>query len=132
MSSRVVHFEIHAADVDRAVAFYRAVFGWSVEDWSEFAGSPYFGVITGEEGEPGINGAIMQRRGPNPDVGGTVAGAVLTVGVEDFDAVAAAIERAGGSVAVPKHALAGMAWQGYFHDTENNVLGVHQADPEAA
>jgi len=24
-----------------------------------------------------------------------------------------------------------MAWQGYFHDTENNVFGVHQPDPEA-
>ena len=28
-------------------------------------------------------------------------------------------------------ALAGMAWQGYFHDTENNVFGIHQPDPDA-
>ncbi|MBI4898990.1 MAG: VOC family protein [Actinobacteria bacterium] len=128
---RVVHFEIHAADVDRAVAFYRDVFGWKVEDWSSFTGSPYFGLVTGEEGEPGINGAIMQRQGENMPVGGPIAGAVLTVQVEDFDATAAGIERAGGSVALPKHALAKMAWQGYFHDTENNVFGIHQPDPEA-
>ena len=75
--SRVIHFEIHAADVPRAVAFYAAVFGWKTEDWSQYAGMPYIGVITGEEGQPGINGAIMQRMSPNMEVGGPVAGAVL-------------------------------------------------------
>lgn len=128
---RVVHFEIHAAEVQRAVDFYTGVFGWTTEDWSEYTGSPYFGLVTGEDGTPGINGAIMQRHGDNMDVGGPVAGAVLTVEVEDFDATAAAIESAGGTVALPKSALAGMAWQGYVHDTENNVFGVHQPDPDA-
>jgi hypothetical protein len=109
MSSRVVHFE----------------------DWSEYTGAPYFGAITGAEGEPGINGAIMERQGAAPDAGAQSRGAVLTMGVEDFDATARAIEQARGSVAMPKHALAGMAWQGYFLDTEGNVFGVHQADPEA-
>ena len=127
----VVHFEIHAADVPRAVAFYQAVFGWQVEDWGAFAGMPYFGVITRAEGEPGINGAIMQRQGDNPPAGATVAGAVLTMGTDDFDATAARIAGAGGSVALPKMALVGMAWQGYFLDTEGNVFGVHQPDPEA-
>ena len=129
--SRVIHFEIHAADVQRAVAFYQAVFGWQVQDWSQVAGMPYFGVVTGAEGTPGINGAIMQRQGPNPEVGGPVAGGVLTLGSEDFDATAAAIAEAGGTVALAKHAIPGMAWQGYFHDTENNVFGVHQPDPQA-
>ncbi|MFX0537162.1 VOC family protein [Ornithinimicrobium sp. Y1847] len=129
--SRVIHFEIHAEDVPRAVAFYRDVFGWTFEDWSDFAGMPYFGATTGD-GELGINGAIMQRHGANPDVGGQVAGAVITLGTDDFDATAAAIEEAGGTVALPKQALPGMAWQGYFHDTENNVFGLHQPDPEAA
>lgn len=130
--SRVVHFEIHAADPQRAVAFYQTVFGWAVEDWSEYSGMPYFGVKTGPEDAMGIDGAIMKRMGENMPVGGPVAGAVLTIGVADFDETAAKIEAAGGTVALPKHALPGMAWQGYFHDTENNVFGVHQPDPEAA
>ncbi|CCH75390.1 VOC family protein [Nostocoides australiense] len=130
--SRVIHFEIQAENVQRAVAFYQEVFGWQAEDWSEYAGSPYFGVTTGPEGEPGINGAIMSRPGSNPAVGGMVAGAVLTMGTADFDATAAKIEAAGGTVALPKMALPGMAWQGYFHDTENNVFGIHQPDPDAA
>lgn len=64
--SRPVHFEIHVDDLDRAMAFYAAAFGWSYEDWSEFAGLPYAGVTTGEEGTLGINGALMQRQGPSP------------------------------------------------------------------
>lgn len=129
--ARVIHFEIHAEDVSRAMEFYKAVFGWEFQDWSEFAGMPYFGIVTGDDAEPGINGALMQRQGPNMDVGGPVAGAVLTMGSTDFDADAEKIEAAGGTVALPKQALPGMAWQGYFHDTENNVFGVHQPDPEA-
>lgn len=65
--SRVIHVEIQAENVQRAVAFYQEVFGWQAEDWSEYAGFPYFGVTTGPEGEPGINGAIMSRPGSNPD-----------------------------------------------------------------
>ncbi|WP_404385698.1 VOC family protein [Knoellia locipacati] len=129
--TRAIHFEIHAADVQRAVEFYQAVFDWKVEDWGDVAGMPYFGVITGPEDQPGINGAIMQRSGPNPEPGAAVAGAVLTMGSEDFDATAAKALAAGATVALEKHALTGMAWQGYFVDTEGNVFGVHQPDPEA-
>lgn len=127
----VIHFEIHAEDVARAVAFYQAVFDWKVEDWSDFAGMPYFGVTTKAEDEDGINGAIMQRQGPNPSPGDAVLGAVLTMGSGDFDATAERVLAAGGTVAMPKHALPGMAWQGYFLDTEGNVFGVHQPDPQA-
>ena len=129
--TRPIHFEIHAADVARAVEFYQAVFGWEVEDWSDVAGMPYFGVTTGPADQPGINGAIMQRPGPNPEPGGAVAGSVLTMGTEDFDATASRAVAAGATVAVEKQALPGMAWQGYFVDTEGNVFGVHQPDPEA-
>lgn len=129
--SRPIHFEIHADDVDRARAFYAAVFNWTFEDWSEYAGMPYLGATTGAEGEPGINGAIMKRMSP-AGAGAPVNGAVLTLGSEDFDATAAQILAAGGQVALPKHALPGMAWQGYFLDTEGNVFGVHQPDPDAA
>ena len=57
---RVVHSEIHAADVQRAVTFYTEVFGWTSEDWSSFAGSPYDGLVTGPDDKPGINGAVME------------------------------------------------------------------------
>ena len=127
---RPVHFEIHASDVARAQAFYGAAFGWTFEDWSEYAGTPYIGVRTGED-QPGIDGAIMRRQGEDPAHGQPVMGAVLTVGVEDYDATEAAILGAGGTVALAKHALPGMAWQGYYLDTEGNVFGIHQPDEQA-
>ena len=131
-TARPVHFEIHADDVSRAVAFYQEVFGWTFEDWSEYAGMPYMGAVTGEEGTPGINGAIMQRQGDDGGAGAPVNGAVLTLGCEDYDSLHTAILDAGGQVAMPKSALPGMAWQGYYLDTEGNVFGLHQPDPNAA
>lgn len=128
---RPIHFEIHADDVERAKTFYAAVFDWQFEDWSAFAGIPYFGVTTGEEGTPGINGAIMQRAGGGAGPGAPVNGAVLTMGSEDYDRDHDKILAAGGQVALPKQALTGMAWQGYYLDPEGNVLGIHQPDPEA-
>ena len=129
--SRPVHFEIHAADVEAAKTFYSAVFDWTFEDWSGFAGMPYFGVVTGPEGTPGINGAIMQRQGTFEGAGAAVNGAVLTMGVDDFDATADRVLGAGGRVAMPKYALPGMAWQGYFLDPDGNVFGLHQPDENA-
>lgn len=127
----VIHFEIHAANVPAAVEFYSSVFGWSIDDWSSFAGMPYFGVTTAAEGEMGINGAIMQRQGDDPVSGASIQGAVITLGSSDFDADAAKILAAGGTLALPKYALPGMAWQGYFLDPSGNVFGLHQPDPEA-
>lgn len=127
--SRPIHFEIHAADVARACEFYSTVFGWAFEDWSEYAGMAYMGATTGEEGQPGINGAIMARMPGQEPTG--INGAVLTLGSADYDADHERILAAGGAVALPKSALPGMAWQGYYLDTEGNVFGVHQPDPEA-
>ena len=101
---RVVHFEIQADDVERAKAFYAAVFDWTFQDWSPATGTAYWGIITGPEDQPGINGGLLTRPAPT----------------------------AGGRVALPKMALTGMAWQGYYLDTEGNTFGIHQPDPNAA
>lgn len=127
---RPVHFEIQADDLERARAFYAAVFGWTFEDYSGFVGSPYLGVTTGAEGTPGISGGLQPRPAPVGEAQGTNA-AVLTMEVADFDATATLIEASGGRVALPKFALPGMAWQGYFLDTEGNTFGIHQPDPQA-
>ena len=130
--SRVVHFEIQVEDVDRAKAFYGDVFGWSFEDYSQVTGSPYWGIVTGHADEPGINGGLLPRPAPVPGEGQGTNAFVCTVQVDDYDEVEARILRAGGTVALPKMALAGMAWQGYYLDAEGNTFGIHQPDPAAA
>lgn len=129
---RPVHFEIQVDDIQRAAQFYTDAFGWRFEDYTEFFGSPYYGVVTGEEDSPGINGGFLQRPVPAPAPEQGTNAAVLTMEVEDFDATAEKILAAGGIVALPKFALPGMAWQGYFLDTEGNTFGVHQPDETAA
>ncbi|MFE8700789.1 VOC family protein [Cytobacillus sp. FJAT-54145] len=128
---RLVHFEIHVDDMERAKKFYGEVFGWSFQDWSEYAGMPYFGAVTGGEEQPGINGALMQRQGPAPAPNQPLNGFSCTMGVEDYDSIEAKILDNGGMVALPKYALPGMAWQGYFKDTEGNIFGIHQPDVNA-
>jgi predicted enzyme related to lactoylglutathione lyase len=130
---RVVHFEIQADDVERAMAFYAEVFGWTYQDFSHVTGgAPYWGVTTGGAGEMGIDGGLLPRPAPAPTPEQGTNAFVCTVGVGDFDETAARIEAAGGQVALPKYALPGMAWQGYFTDTEGNTFGVHQPDADAA
>ncbi len=131
MMGRVIHFEIHVDDMERAKKFYGEVFGWTFEDWSAYAGMPYFGALTGNGNEPGINGALMQRKSSRPDVNQGLNAYVCTMGVDDYDSTESAILRNGGTVVLPKNVLTGMAWQGYYFDTEGNIFGIHQPDVNA-
>ncbi|MFP3442850.1 hypothetical protein R0K18_34450, partial [Pantoea sp. SIMBA_133] len=80
------------------------IFGWTYEDWSDFAGMPYFGVVTGGDDQLGINGALMQRQGPPPVPNQPVNGYACTIAVEDYDTIEAKILGKGGVVALPKYA----------------------------
>lgn len=130
--SRVVHFEIQADDVERAKSFYAAAFGWSFEDYGAIAGSTYWGIVTGPQDQPGINGGLLRRPASAPGSGQGANAFVCTIGVADYDATERRILDAGGTVALPKMALTGLAWQGYYLDPEGNTFGIHQPDPDAA
>ena len=60
---RVVHFEIHADDPERAVNFYQDVFGWQIVKWE--GPQDYWLITTGPDDEPGINGGLMKRSDPS-------------------------------------------------------------------
>ncbi len=128
--NRVVHFEIQAGNIERAIAFYKAVFGWDFQRWGE---QEYWMVMTAEKDskEPGINGGLLPRPAAMPPQECGANAFVCTVQVTDYDETAKKIEAAGGTMAMPKFAIPGMAWQGYFKDPEGNVFGVHQADTNA-
>lgn len=130
--NRVVHFEIQATDPERAAAFYRAVFGWTIDKWPGLEWE-YWVVMTAEKDskELSINGGLLRRPAKTPSQECGTNAYVCTVQVDDFDATADKILKAGGVVAMPKFALAGMAWQGYFLDTEGNTFGIHQPDTNA-
>lgn len=132
MPNRPVHFEIHADDVERCKKFYTDVFGWKMLAYPMPDGTTYWGVETGPREEAGgINGGIMERKGPRPAENAPVFGYVCTLQVENYDESEKQILANGGTLALAKAALPGMAWQGYYKDTEGNIFGIHQPDENA-
>jgi len=132
MPNRVAHFEIHADNPERCIEFYTKVFGWDIQKW-EGGQMEYWMVMTGPREEAGgINGGLIRRPCPAPTVGNASNAFVCTMVVDSYDEIAKKILAAGGTEAMPKMALKGMAWQGYFLDTEGNTFGLHQADTNAA
>lgn len=118
---RVVHFEIHAENPERAVEFYKALFGWEIHKWD--GPVDYWLVTTGPEGEPGINGAILRHMGAAVGEGQGPNAFVCTVGVEDIGATEKAVTDAGGEQVVARQEIPGVGKVSYFKDTEGNVFG---------
>ena len=122
---QVVHFEIHADDLHRAVAFYSGAFGWTVQ---QMGAEDYWLATTTPQGGVGINGAIMKRRGPRPQIGAPIVGAVVTVQVDDVDATLAKCLNLGGHLALEKMTIPNVGSVAYIHDTEANVFGIFQPE----
>jgi predicted enzyme related to lactoylglutathione lyase len=124
--SRVVHFEIHADDPERAMAFYTGLFGWK---FIKFGDMDYWLVITGDEDTPGINGGLLPRHGPREGKG--FFAFVCTVDVKDLDGCLKNLEKAGGQVTLARHSIPKIGWFAYAKDTEGNVFGLLQSDKSA-
>ena len=55
----LVYFEVTADDLERAVQFYRNVFGWAISAGE--GDDEYNEVETGTEEEPGVPGGVVPR-----------------------------------------------------------------------
>jgi uncharacterized protein len=121
---RVIHFEIHADDTDRAERFYTEVFGWAVQRY----GGPvdYRLLTTGPDDQIGINGAILKRQGPGPEEGAPVNAYVCTIQVDSIEETERAVPAAGGAQVVERMEVPEVGQLAYFRDTENNIFGALQ------
>jgi predicted enzyme related to lactoylglutathione lyase len=116
---RVVHFEIPAANPARAAEFYRKVFGWEVNKWD--GPMDYWLAVTGKKGEPGIDGAIMDR---------TISKATVnTIEVSSLEEYVQKITKAGGRQSTPKTEITGIGHFCYCEDTEGNLFGILEPLP---
>jgi predicted enzyme related to lactoylglutathione lyase len=120
---KVIHFEIPADDPERAVNFYKKVFGWKIDKYG-VGDMNYWLVTTGDNQEPGINGAIAEKDESHPST-------INTVSVPSFEVAISKIEEAGGKVLMPKMAVPGVGYMTYCRDTEGNIFGIMQTDPVA-
>jgi uncharacterized protein len=120
---KVMHFEISADDPKRAMAFYDKVFGWKYQKY-EGGNMDYWLVTAGEKSEPGINGAIQPRTQLPQSV-------ISTIMVDSIDDTITKIIENGGQIVVPKMEIPKVGVMVYFQDTEGNIFGAMQADPNA-
>lgn len=122
---RMIHFEIHVDDPDRAIAFYEALFGWQFDQY----GPDYWLITTGKDPEPGIDGGMNKRTWGNS--GDRIVAYVGVIGVPDIDAAIAQARALNAPVVDEKREIPSIGWSAYFKDTEDNVFGVYQAMPES-
>lgn len=120
-----IFFEIQANNVDRAENFYKTLFGWKFQ---EIPGLPvrYLSIDDG-----GTGGGLLQRPAKTPPKECGTNAFTCSFEVEDFNKTAGTIEKLNGIVALPKFAVPGKCWHGYFFDTEGNVFGIFQTDENA-
>lgn len=126
MSANLSHFALNADDLPTARAFYERVFGWTFTPW----GPPnFFKIQTGSEDEPGIGGALQQRRELIP--GRLASGPECTFAVDDIDATARSVIDAGGTILMPKSTISGVGHLLFFQDPAGNTIGAMQYDSTA-
>ena len=116
------YFEIQADDLQRALKFYQEIFGWK---FAKAEGLPieYWRIET-----DGPRGGLLPRPAPAPAQQSGTNAFVCSMEIKDFDATAEKILANGGKVALPKFAVPGTCWQGYFLDPEGNTFGLFQPD----
>lgn len=122
--SRVVHFEIVDENTAGLRAFYESAFGWKISEWE--GPFEYWMASTGDEGSPGIDGAIT------PPSEGEIQRVVLTIDVDDVDAAIENVKAAGGTVIQGKMPIPGIGWSALCADPAGIRFGVMQEDPGAA
>jgi predicted enzyme related to lactoylglutathione lyase len=132
--NRIIHFEIHAKDMDKLQKFYQDVFGWDFKDFGKEMG--YFrGIMTGKDSPgsmwKGIDGGMTPRQGEMlPGEGDPINAFVCTIEVENIDDMMHRIQKAGGTEATAKMEVPGVGWLAYHKDLEGNIFGILQPMPK--
>ena len=114
-------FEIYVQDMNRAKAFYEAVFDGKLEkldapdDTLEMWNFPMDMTTTGAPG------ALCKMDGCNPGGGGTL----VYFSCEDCALEAGRVEKAGGSVLKAKFSIGPHGFIAIVTDSEGNTIGLH-------
>jgi hypothetical protein len=118
----IVHFDVPAEDVERAKIFYSALLGWKYESYPEMQ----YNLITTTnlDGTPGVGGGMGKRMEPSQRM-------LNYFGVSSIDAAMNQVKTLGGKVLTEKMAVPGMGFLANCMDTEGNMFGLWQEDPQA-
>lgn len=121
----IQYFEIQADQPEELAKFYNQIFGWEYEKDNNLP-IDYWRVKAGH-----MPGGILKRPTDRPGPRQGTNAFTCSIRVESFDSCAKKILELGGIEAMPKFAIPGKCWQGYFLDTEGNVFGIFEVDEQA-
>lgn len=121
----IAYFEIQSSDPARDKAFYASLFGWKFVK-EETVPIEYYRIET-----ENMYGGLLKRPAKTPHTGYGTNAFTCSIQVSSFDETAALILKLGGQVALPKFAIPGRCWQGYFIDLDNNTFGIFEVDEHA-
>ncbi len=121
----IAYFEIQSSDPTRDKAFYETLFGWKFIK-EESLPIEYYRIET-----ENISGGLLKRPAKTPPSEYGTNAFTCSIQVNSFDEMEATILKLGGQVALPKFAVPGRCWQGYFIDLDNNTFGIFEVDENA-
>jgi catechol 2,3-dioxygenase-like lactoylglutathione lyase family enzyme len=119
-----MHLVLAVADVDRAHAFYREVFGWTSHlEWP----GEYTELVVSDEDRLGLyrRDGYAESAGAEPvELNGHVSTAYLYVRVDDLDGTIERLGRAGARKLSPRSRRGWGEEAAYFADPDGNVVAV--------
>ena len=129
MPNRIVHFEVEAADRERAKNFYAQAFGWQMQQMGEDMGN-YVVVTTTESTDAGptkpgaINGGFYAKKPDWP-----MQYPSVVIAVDDVKRAMAKVTASGGKVLGEPMEIPGVGQYVSFVDSEGNRVSMLQPIP---
>lgn len=121
MENLVAWFEIPVTDMDRAIAFYRAVFGWDLEAMASGPrGTGLMALFPFPEHRAG--GALIWHEGYEAGDRGTV---IYLYAGKDLSGPLGRVEEAGGQILMGKTSVGEHGYTAWILDSEGNRIGLH-------
>jgi uncharacterized protein len=114
-------FDIYVDDMNRAVAFYNAVLGRSLEKIGDPTGETQMMSFPANLSAYGASGALVRSAHARPGIGGTM----VYFSVEDCAVEQSRVNLAGGKVVRPKFSIGEFGWVTLCTDTEGNMFGLN-------
>lgn len=120
MSNAISWFEIPVKNFERAKSFYNTLLDTQIKD-APMPGVKY-GVFPYDDDNNAVGGGIIEMEGYVPSNNGVV---VYLNGGEDLSLPLSRVEKAGGSVVLPKTDIGKDGFMAHFLDTEGNKVALH-------
>jgi uncharacterized protein len=114
-------FDLYVDDMDRATAFYEAVFQKRLEPIDDPTGEAVMRSFPANMQAYGAAGALVKSPHARPGPGGTM----VYFGVGDCSVEQARAVAAGGKVLRPKFSIGAFGWVSLCMDTEGNLFGLN-------